>query len=131
MDDTLYPIQCYIGIIDQPFPVCIFENIIERPVHKFQQRVPLQFFHLFIAIAENEICPFSIFVKNQFNDTEGQGHIVKDVKLFSELQTIDLLNGGGSRFVKTISLRGTAVSADSKSTPISHCKNIVVNRRYI
>lgn len=33
MDDTLYPIQCYIGIIDQPFPVCIFENIIERPVH--------------------------------------------------------------------------------------------------
>ena len=76
LEMTAFAIHGNICICGKELLISVGKGLIKRLVkyflgiHAFQQK------HFFIAIAENEVNSSSVFIKNQFDYTKSNGHII-------------------------------------------------------
>lgn len=76
LETTASAIQGNICICGKELLISVGKYLIKRLVKYFLHIHAFQKKHFFIAIAENEVNSSSVFIKNQFDYTKSNGHII-------------------------------------------------------
>ena len=75
-----------IGVSYQPFFISIFEDFVERSVDHLGDWDTFYGGHFVIAVSENEVYTVPACIKDQFNDTKSQWHIVQQAAFLKQIK---------------------------------------------